>query len=148
MTLKPSRKVAFVRRSASAFITLSVISFIGSDLTGIESLAPHLMFGLFAGLAFGLVAAVFLTPGEIHWDEDTFGIKTLFSKSEYRWDDLVAYSTWNLFIRFDGRPTHQIDPSGFDSGSLKELRQFLRQKFPGKETKLWLGSLPVGAGGK
>jgi hypothetical protein len=148
MTLRPNYLLAFVKTFAWVFVAIVVISgvipffqgkgFHTSDVLGM---------GTFAGTIFGIFVAIFFTPREITWNDETIRIRALFPGSgEFEWRQLEAWSPYGygtFLIKFENKQAFQIAPDGFRSKDWKVFRLFLQQHFPEKKTLIWVGVRPI-----
>ncbi len=148
MTLKPNYLRAFVKTFLSFFVLIAVFSGVVPYFQGKEvRVGDILSLAALGAVFFGIVVAVFFTPREITWDDETIKIRALFPGSgDFEWRQLQAWSPYGrgtFLIKFQDNQAFQIAPAGFRSEDWKVFRSFLQRRFPEKKTLIWIGVIPV-----
>lgn len=149
MILRPSRTRALGKTFLWVFVLVCVYSginsYLGHNRWRWTEIIPMACFG---GCFLGGFASLFFTPKEIEWDDDGIRISRVFPGSgEHRWDDLVSWSRYVshgvALLKFNGRQSYQISPSGFRTEEWRQFREYLQTHFPERKTSLWIGPIPV-----
>jgi hypothetical protein len=153
MTLKPNYLRAIIKTFLWFFALIAIISCIVPYFQDKEVRASDILpWAPLMGVVFGIFVAVFFTPREITWDDESIKIRALFPGSgDFKWRQLEAWSPYGrgtFLIKFEGKQAFQIAPAGFRSADWKVFRSFLQSRFPEKKTSMWLGVMPVRFGKK
>jgi hypothetical protein len=152
MTIYPSRIRAFIKTFFWVFISVVVVMFlIPVLLAQTVQLSDVLSVASIGGVFLGLFVSIAFTPKEISWDDEGIKLAAVFPGSgEYTWQQLEAYGSGRgvFLLKFEGRQSFQISPSGFSSSDWRSFQGFIKNHFPDKKVWIWLGSTPVRFGKK